>query len=192
MKTIIILFSGNGTNLQNIVNIYKNKYTITAITNNKYANGIEICKKHNIKCLIIDEKSFEDRLSYDKKLVESLKSLEKDLIVLAGYMKIIPKFLLDEISTTIINLHPSLLPRHKGLKAIEKSFKDEYEDAGVTMHYVNAQLDAGEIILQLSFNKANYTTLSDFTNKIKTLEYDIMPMAIDKFFSSSNTNNNIS
>ncbi len=183
MKTIIVLFSGSGTNLQNIITTYQDKYKITTITNNKNANGIKICEKHNIKCLVIDEKSFEDRLSYNKKLVQSLKSLEQDLIVLAGYMRIIPKFLLDEIHTPIINLHPSLLPRHKGLKAIEKSFEDEYENAGVTVHYVSLELDSGKTILQLSFNKKEYTTFNDFKNKIKTLEYEIMPMAIDKVFS---------
>ncbi len=183
MKTIIVLFSGSGTNLQNIITTYQDKYKITTITNNKNANGIKICEEHNIKCLVIDEKSFEDRLSYNKKLVQSLKSLEQDLIVLAGYMRIIPKFLLDEIHTPIINLHPSLLPRHKGLKAIEKSFEDEYENAGVTVHYVSLELDSGKTILQLSFNKKEYTTFNDFKNKIKTLEYEIMPMAIDKVFS---------
>ncbi|GAW87865.1 conserved hypothetical protein [Bathymodiolus platifrons methanotrophic gill symbiont] len=180
MKTIIVLFSGSGTNLQNIINTYQNKYHIQTITNNKNANGIKICEEHNIKCAVIDEKSFENRLSYNKKLVEYLKPLEKNLIVLAGYMRIIPKFLLDEISTPIINLHPSLLPRHKGLQAIEKSFEDEYEDAGVTVHYVNSELDAGEIIVQLSFNKKDYTDFSNFKNKVKSLDYNIMPMAINK------------
>lgn len=179
MKTIIVLFSGHGSNLQNIINIYKNKYIIKTITNNKNANGIKICEQHNISCTLIDSKSFENRLSYDKALVQALKPLEKDLIVLAGYMRIIPEFLLNEISTPIINLHPSLLPRHKGLNAIEKSFEDTNDDAGVSVHYVNKELDAGEIILQLSFNKNDFSLFIDFQNKIKSLEYEIIPRAID-------------
>jgi phosphoribosylglycinamide formyltransferase-1 len=180
MKTIIALFSGNGTNLQNIIHTYQNKYKIIAITNNKNANGIKICEKHNIKCIIIDEKSFKNRFFFNKELVKNLKSLEKDLIVLVGYMRIIPEFLLNEISTPIINLHPSLLPRHKGLQAIEKSFKDEHNNAGVSVHYVSKELDSGEIILQFSLNKKDFSDFSDFENKIKSLEYEIIPMAIDK------------
>ena len=180
MKTILILFSGHGSNLLNLIDKFSNKYKITAITNNINANGINICKTHNIKCTIIDSKKFNNPKDYGDLLLKEILKSKSDLIVLAGYMKILSKTTLDSIKNTkMINLHPSLLPRHKGLNAIEKSYNDEYEDAGVSVHYVSHELDSGTIILQLSIMKKDYNNFESFKNAIKELEHQILPQAIE-------------
>jgi phosphoribosylglycinamide formyltransferase-1 len=177
-KRLLILFSGTGTNADNIADYFKDSDVeiIHTITNNKNAKGIDVSKKHNIECTILDSKSMS-KDEYDTKLIELLQRLEYDLVVLAGYMKILPLDIINSAKSKIVNIHPSLLPRHKGLHAIERSFEDEHEDAGITVHYVNEKVDDGEIILQSSFKKDGLD-FDQFVSNIKSCEYDTFPKAI--------------
>lgn len=177
MKNIAVLFSGTGSNFENIAqNIPKDKYVVKlAITNNPNAKGIEIAKKYNIECFIVDQKEFQTREEFDAKVVQIIENHNIDLTVLAGFMRILTPVFTENIKS--INLHPSLLPRHKGLNGIEKSFNDEHLEGGVSVHIVNDELDGGKIILQKSILKDSLT-FNEYEQKIKKLEKESLLEAI--------------
>ena len=180
MKKIVILFSGNGTNLQNIAKKLHNKSLIIAkaITNNPKAKGIIRAKRFGIEVEVIDHTTFASREEFDKALVAAIKEVEPDLVVLAGFMRILTPIFTDAI-TNAINIHPSLLPLFKGAKAIERSFASDMKVAGVTVHWVSAELDGGKIIDQACFHRED-ESLEEFEAKIHALEYDLYPKVIEK------------
>jgi phosphoribosylglycinamide formyltransferase-1 len=178
MKQIAILFSGNGTNFDYIAKELHNKklQIALALTNNPDAKGIDVAKKHNIKTVIIDS-SNKERKEFDKLVVEALSKYKLDLVVLAGFMRILTPIFTQNIKA--INLHPSLLPRHKGLHAIERSFEDSFSKGGVSVHYVTSKLDDGEIIVQKSIDKSALD-FNEYYNKIRTIEKVALKEAILK------------
>jgi len=180
MKKIVILFSGTGFNAQNIVEKLHNKecVVVCGITNNKDAGGIKKLHDLGIKTEILEHTDFDSRESFDTQLVKLIESYEPDLVVLSGFMRILSTVFTDNIQA--INLHPSLLPKFKGSRAIERSFEDEDKECGVSVHHVSGELDGGEIILQKSFIKDKNETFDSFTDKIKAIEYEIFPQAILK------------
>ena len=109
----------------------------------------------------------EDRESYDGIVTKELQIYRPDLTVLAGFMRILTPIFTDKIKA--INLHPSLLPRHKGLQAIEKSYEDSFPTGGVSVHWVSSELDGGEVIVQKEISKESLN-FEAYENKIKTIE----------------------
>lgn len=148
MKKIAVLFSGEGSNFDYIVtHLHKKEYeVVVALTNNPFAKGIEIAKKNKIPLEIVNSKEYPLREKFDIEVVKRLKKYQPNLTVLAGFMRILTTVFTKNIKA--INLHPSLLPRHKGLNAIEHSYNDSFKEGGVSVHFVNEELDSGEIILQ--------------------------------------------
>ena len=177
MKKIVILFSGTGTNMRYILeNMHQKDLEVVAtVTNNPNAKGIEIAKSYSIPVEIINNKDYPDRESFDKKLVSTVKKYSPDLTVLAGFMRILTPVFTKNVKS--INLHPSLLPRHRGLNAIEKSYEDEYSEGGVTVHWVTSELDAGEIIVQRSIPKIGLS-YEEYYKKIRTIEKEALSEAI--------------
>jgi len=186
MKKIAILFSGTGSNFAHIVKHLHNVSTevVVALTNNPNAEGISIAKKHNIPLEIVDSKSFEKREEFDRVLVERLRPYAADLTVLAGFMRILTPVFTESVKA--VNLHPSLLPRHKGLNAIEKSFNDDFSEGGVSIHYVSSELDGGEIVLQKSIAKKGLS-LEQYDAKIRILEKEALSEAIVKILQEERT-----
>jgi len=152
-KKIAVLFSGRGSNFAHIVNTLHHKgfEVVVALTNNPNAQGIEVANAASIPLEVIDPKAYESREAFDAVVVERLKGYTPNLTVLAGFMRILTPVFTVQIKS--INLHPSLLPRHKGLNAIEKSYEDTYSHGGVSVHYVSSELDGGEVILQKEISK---------------------------------------
>ena len=182
MKKIIVLFSGTASNLENIILSLHNKklQIIATITNNYQANGINISKKHNIECNIIDDRNFKPK-EYNENLNKCLNNYTYDLIVLAGYMRIFPKWLIkSELSknVNIINIHPSFLPKHKGLNGALRSYRDDSNFGGVSVHHVVEEIDSGEIILQKKIDKTNIHSFAEYEKEVKKLEFDLFPKAI--------------
>ena len=179
MKKIAVLFSGQGTNFAHIVNTLHKKEleVVVALTNKPDAGGIEVAKNANIPLEIVDASLFESREDFDREVVSRLQKYQPDLTVLAGFMRILTPVFTEEIKA--INLHPSLLPRHKGLHAIEKSFEDEYSTGGVSVHWVTSELDGGEIILQKEVEKEGLDFAAYDTN-IRTIEKEALAEAICK------------
>ena len=169
MKKIAVLFSGAGTNLAYILEHLHNKElkVVVALTNNPDAGGIIYAKKHNVPVEIIDSKDFESRKAFDTVVVKKLKQYNPDLTVLAGFMRILTPIFTENIRS--INLHPSLLPRHKGLKAIERSYEDKYKTGGVSIHWVSSELDGGEVILQKEVDKAG-KNFEEYREAIRRIE----------------------
>ena len=147
MKRIVILFSGNGTNLENILQKLHQKELLVAaaITNNPKAKGIERAKKYGIPVEVVDHQGFASREAFDEALVERIQKYRPDLVVLAGFMRILTPVFTSKIKNAI-NIHPSLLPLFKGARAIERSFASDMKVAGVTVHWVSEELDSGQII----------------------------------------------
>lgn len=180
MKKIVVLFSGEGTNLQNLIDtIHRKDVEIVAtITNNPDANGIRRSQDADIETKILNHRDFSDRESYDTALVELIESYEPDLVVLCGFMRILTSVFTSRIRA--INLHPSLLPAFKGANAIRESFESGIRECGVSIHWVNEELDGGDIILQKSFNRDLNDSFENFSDKIHALEYEILPLGVLK------------
>jgi phosphoribosylglycinamide formyltransferase-1 len=178
-KKIAVLFSGRGSNFAYIVNTLHHKgfEVVVALTNNPNAQGIRVAKEASIPLEIIDSKGYESRERFDAAVVECLENYNPDLTVLAGFMRILTPVFTEQIKS--INLHPSLLPRHKGLKAIEKSYEDEHTHGGVSVHYVTSELDGGEVILQKELAKEGLS-FEAYDEKIRRIEKEALVEAIRK------------
>jgi phosphoribosylglycinamide formyltransferase-1 len=176
-KKIAVLFSGTGTNFEYLAKNQDGYEIVVAISNNPNAGGIEIAKRYGIESIVIDSKLYDSREEFDSKIVEVLSGYELDLVVLAGFMRILTPIFTNAFRA--INLHPSLLPRHKGLQAIQRSYSDEYDEGGVSVHWVSSQLDSGEMILQQAIPKQNLS-LDEYTQQIKTIEKQALLEALKK------------
>ncbi len=178
MKKIVILFSGEGSNLLNIIETLHTKelMVVAAITNRPKAGGIAKAKSHQVPVEIIDHTHFDARESFDTKLLETINTYAPDLVVMAGFMRILTPIVTDNIKA--INVHPSLLPLFKGGNAIEKSFESSETRGGISVHWVSSELDGGEVIAQQAFEKSSDETLETFTQKIRQLEHTLLPKAI--------------
>ena len=178
---IAVLFSGTGSNFAHIVKTLHNKEceVVFALTNNPNAGGITIAQENGIAYGIVEPKNFDSREAYDETVVNTLKRYTPDLTVLAGFMRILTPVFTEQIKS--INLHPSLLPRHKGLNAIERSYEDEHDEGGVSVHYVSSELDGGELILQKSLLKEGLS-FEAYDVKVRALEKDALAEAIVQVF----------
>jgi len=177
MKRIAVLFSGRGSNLAAIIERLHGRELEVAVclTDNPCAGGIEIAAKAGIPCEIIDPGVYTTREAFDAAVVERLLRYRPELTVLAGFMRILGPQFTERIEA--INLHPSLLPRHKGLHAIERSYADSFPVGGVTVHRVSAELDGGEILLQRQISKAGLTAEA-YRQEIERLEKEVLIEAI--------------
>ena len=188
MKKIIILFSGTGTNLLNLIEKLHGREleVAAAITNRPDAGGIAKARVKGIHVDIIDHKDFESREAFDGVLVDKIKSYPYDLVVMAGFMRILTPHFTDNIRA--INLHPSLLPKFKGAQAIERSFESSDKEGGVSVHWVSGELDGGEVVAQESFVKAAGESIESFSEKIRRIEYDLLPRTIVELLKGTTKN----
>ena len=185
MFKIAVLISGNGSNLEALIDACKknviNGSIDIVISNNPDAYGIQRAKNHSINYKIIDNNRFETREDFDQALVEELKDLNPDLIVLAGFMRILTPVMIKAFENKIINIHPSLLPKYPGLDTHNSVVKNGDLIHGVTIHYVNEVLDGGQIIAQGEISvKANETS-EELKTRIHAIEHVMLPMVVSKF-----------
>ena len=185
MFKIVVLISGNGSNLEALINACKNKIINGSIdlviSNNPSAYGIERARNHSIDFKIIDNKRFKTREDFDKALVEILKDYNPDLIVLAGFMRILSSVMTKAFKNKIINVHPSLLPKYPGLDTHNMVIKNGDLKHGVTIHYVNEVLDGGEIIAQGEMPVYANETYEEIKTRIHRIEHVMLPMVVSKF-----------
>ena len=180
MKRIVILFSGEGTNLLNLIDKLQDTsvFIAAAICNRPKAKGITKARERGVNVDIIDHTLFGSREEFDTRLVSKIEEYAPDLVVMAGFMRILTPVFTDTVKA--INLHPSLLPKFKGAKAIERSFESTEKLGGVSVHWVSGELDGGEVIAQRSFEKENNETLESFTKKIHEIEYELLPETVER------------
>jgi len=185
VKKIVVLFSGAGSNLEYILKHLHGKEleVAVAITNNSEAGGIAIAECFGVLVEILDHRDFSSREAYDEALVRRIEAYAPDLTVLAGFMRILTPVFTERIRA--INLHPSLLPRHRGLKAIEKSWADEHPEGGVTVHWVTGELDGGEPIVQYELEKERIESLEEYDETIRRIEKEALAEGIRKAFNLS-------
>lgn len=170
---VAVFASGNGSNFEALVKEKYNKIDICLlICDKKNAYVIERAKKYNIKTLVFTLKSYESKEAYEIDILNKLKEEKIDFILLAGYMKIIGHVLLDNYKDKIINIHPSLLPSFKGSNAIKDAYDYGVKVTGVTIHYVNNELDGGKIINQ-DVVYVKDLSLEDLENEIHKLEHKL-------------------
>ncbi len=184
-KNTCVFISGNGSNLKNLIfhsreNIFPIKISLI-ISNNKKANGIVFARKYKIPYIFINTKS----KNYENIVLSNLKKYKISFICLAGYMKIISTKLIKNYQKQIVNIHPSLLPKFKGLNTFSRMLKNKEKKGGCTVHYVNEKLDGGNIILKKTFFIDEKDDEKILKNKTQKLEYRAFPEAIIKIFRNS-------
>jgi phosphoribosylglycinamide formyltransferase 1 len=181
-KNTCIFISGQGSNLKNLIlRSRDNNFPINIkliICDKKKANGIIFAKKNSIPYLVINAKL----RNQDNQILQILKKNKITFICLAGYMKIISRNLIKKFGKKIINIHPSLLPKFKGLNTFARILKNNEKRTGCTVHYVNEKLDSGHIISQKSFDIDSHDNEQTLKQKTQNLEYQVFPEAIIKIF----------
>ena len=190
MLNVVVLVSGGGTNLQAIIDAVENG-TITntkiagVISNNKNAYALERAKKHGIANCCISPKDYADRATFNQKFLEKMDELNPDLIVLAGFLVVIPPEMIAKYRNRIINIHPSLIPSfcgtgYYGLKVHEKALARGVKVSGATVHFVDEGTDTGPIIAQKAVEIKQGDTPEVLQRRImEQAEWIIMPKAID-------------
>lgn len=184
MRTLI-LGSGAGTNAKAIIQAQADDFLgkaeiIAVLSDNKESGILEIAKLHKIENLFLDPGLSLSKLDEkeEQTWIETIKSYEPDLIVLAGFMRILSPIFLKAFPRMIINLHPSLLPSFKGLNAIEQAYEYGVRISGSTVHWVNCEVDGGEIIAQAPVRIMLGDTLEMVREKIRGIEYMLLPSVI--------------
>ena len=165
-----IMCSGTGTNFENIVRTCSKDEVVIMIHNKKDCGALKRAAKFGIPHCYVNAKD-------EDKMIELFKAWNVDLIVLAGYMRIIKNP--AAFPAPIINVHPSLLPKYKGLHAVEQAINNKEEYTGCSVHYVNEELDGGEVIMQAEVPILPEDTIKSLTKAIQRKEYAILPAAIE-------------
>ena len=182
VKTAVFI-SGNGSNLKSLIKFSRsNKSPISIkliISNNSKAKGLSYGKIFKKKKKII---KFKNTKIFDDELISVLRKNQIEMICLAGFMKILSKYFIKKFNGKIINIHPSLLPKYKGLNTHKRALKDKEKYSGCTVHFVNSKLDSGKIILQKKVKISKNETEKSLTKKILTQEHKLYPKAISKIF----------
>ena len=183
IKTAVFI-SGKGSNLKSLINFSKlNKSPISInliITNNKLAKGLKYGSIFKIQKKIIH---FKNKDFAEKKILNELEKNKIELVCLAGFMKILSKNFIKNFKGKILNIHPSLLPKYKGLNTHQRAMKNNDKYSGCTVHFVNAKLDSGKIILQKRVSILKKDTPDSLAKKVLAQEHKLYPKAILKIFS---------
>ena len=183
MKKIAVLISGSGSNLEAIINACNKNIidgdVVKVISNNPKAYGLMRAKKFNISSITISHNDFDSREGFDQALEDCLVKINPDLIVLAGFMRVLGKKITKKFSNIMINLHPSLLPLYPGLDTHEKVLLNKDKIHGVSIHYVSNKLDAGPLIAQGVIKIKENETLDELTERIHTVEHLLLPEIIN-------------
>ena len=177
---IAVFVSGNGSNLQSLIDTKKisNEHSLdiaVVFSNNKDALALKRAEKNNIPFFTLDQNEFNSREDFDEAIIDKLKIFDFNLLVLAGYMRILSEKFIEEYENKIINLHPSLLPKYPGLNTHEKIIKNKEIYHGATVHFVDSGLDTGQIIGFSKFEVKNYD-LELLEQKVHELEHKLLPL----------------
>ena len=183
IKTAVFI-SGNGSNLKSLIKFSKTKKSPIVIkliiSNNSKAKGLNYAKIFKIKKKVLNIKNSN---LFDSKLLDILRKYEIEIICLAGYMKILSKNIIKKFDGKILNIHPSLLPKYKGLDTHKRVLNNNEKYSGCTVHFVNSKLDSGKIILQKKVKISKNETVNSLNKKILIQEHKLYPKAILKILS---------
>ena len=181
-KRACVFISGRGSNLNSLIQNTRNynfPININLVVSNNYsAEGILHAKKNSIPYFVINTK----QRSFESLILKKIKKNKIEIICLAGYMKILSKKFIRNFGKKILNIHPSLLPKFKGLNTFSKALKNKEIHAGCTVHIVNEKLDSGKIIIQKKISILNHDNVDSLKYKTQKLEYKAYPEALIKIF----------
>lgn len=188
MKKIVLFASGNGSNVENIIQFFKNNTSVSIVgifCNNPRAKVIERAENHKIEATIFNKNELNEKL-----VLQKLNQIQPDLIVLAGFLLKFPSHIIASFPKKIINIHPALLPKYggKGMYGmhVHQAVIDNHEkETGITIHYVNENYDEGEFIFQHATNIEDCKSPEEIANKVHELEHKFFPTVIEKLLTNS-------
>jgi len=185
MKNIVILISGRGSNMQAIVQACRNEQwpaKITAVISNRAdAEGLKFAAEQGIHTAVVVSKSFPDRAAFDAALQAEIDSYHPDLVVLAGFMRILTPEFVNHYQGRLLNIHPSLLPGFVGLDTHERAIEAGVKLHGATVHFVTAELDHGPIVAQAAVPVLFEDTEQSLAARVLQQEHQIYPKAVKQF-----------
>lgn len=185
MKNIVVMISGSGTNLQKIIEAQQagniNGRICAVISNKADAYGLVRAEQVGIPTFVFERKAFDSNQAMDSAIAEQLTRLDADLIVLAGYMKILTVEFTRRFAGKIINIHPSLLPKYAGLHTHERAMAAGDREHGMSIHFVNEEVDGGAIILQAKVPIYPDDTLDEVIQRVYEQEHRCYPLVVQWF-----------
>ncbi len=186
-RTLGVLISGRGSNLKAIIDAIQHgrldAEIAIVISNRADAPGLDHAKKAGIETLVLNHKSYPSREAYDRALIAELRRRDVGLVCLAGFMRLLSPVFVDAFPNRILNIHPSLLPKYPGLHPQQQALDDGAAVSGATVHIVNAELDAGPIVLQREVPVIAGDTADTLAERILEIEHAIYPEAITRVLS---------
>lgn len=186
MKNIVVLISGSGTNLQAIIdacqdNTVKNANVVAVLSNKADAYGLERAKNAGIQAINLTVADYENRNAYDKAMIDQIDLFKPDLVILAGYMRILSGEFVRHFQGKLLNIHPSLLPKYPGLHTHQRALDAGDEEHGTSVHFVTEELDGGPVILQAKVPIFDEDTIEDITARVQLQEHRIYPLVTNWF-----------
>lgn len=182
---IVVIISGSGTNLQAIIDQIAcgelNARIAAVISNKKDAYGLTRAEANNLSTEIIDHKAFDSRESFDEMLASIIDLYSPDLIVLAGFMRILTPAFVNRYHGKMLNVHPSLLPKYKGVNTHQRVLDANEAEHGSSIHFVTEELDGGPVVLQATLDVAETKNVDELTQRVQNMEYIVYPAVINWF-----------
>ncbi len=185
MKKIVVLVSGQGSNLQALIDACQQgriAATIVAVfSNNAQAYGLQRAEEAGIAAQALDAKDFADREAFDAALAQAIDQYQPDLVVLAGYMRILSNAFVQHYAGRMLNIHPSLLPKYPGLHTHRQAIDNGDAEHGTSVHFVTEQLDGGPVILQAKVPIFPGDEEDEVIERVQTQEHTIYPLVVSWF-----------
>ena len=182
---IVVLISGSGTNLQAIIDACKlDNYpgqVVGVISNKADAYGLVRAQDASIETKALSHKNFAERIDYDKALVKEIDAFQPDLVVLAGFMRILTPEFVQHFNGKLLNIHPSLLPKYQGLHTHQRALDAGDKEHGVSVHFVTEELDGGPVILQAKVPIFEGDTADELASRVHEQEHRIYPLVVKWF-----------
>ncbi len=180
--SLVVLISGGGSNLQAIINAINNNQLdaeIQAVISNQVsAAGLDLAAKENITTHVIDHKAYPTREAFDQAMIKVIDTNKANLVILAGFMRILSNAFIDHYQHRLLNIHPSLLPKYKGLNTHQQVIDNNDSIHGASVHYVSHELDSGPLVIQAEIPVFASDTAKTLAERILMEEHQIYPMAI--------------
>jgi len=180
---VVVLISGNGSNLQALIDQARNcRYRIVGVVcNNPSAYGLQRAKQAGIPTTLVNHRQFADREEFDKALLKAIQGFSAELVVLAGFMRILGTELVQHFHGRMINIHPSLLPKHRGMNTHRRVLEKGDSEHGLSIHFVDEQLDGGPIIAQSRIKVRTGDSEKSLAERILALEHCCYPEVVEWF-----------
>jgi phosphoribosylglycinamide formyltransferase-1 len=178
MKKIVILISGRGSNMQSLLEAELPGEIVAVISNKSDAGGLAVARDHGIATAVVSHRDYADRAAFDAALAQVIDSYRADLVVLAGFMRILTDGFVEHYRGRLINIHPSLLPAYAGTHTHERALQDGVKIHGCTVHFVTPTLDAGPIIIQAAVPVLRDDTPASLSARVLHEEHRIYPQAV--------------